>query len=129
MHAKPRQLVLGLTQADFSAVDRAVMSLAAETPQRRATESGNTTTGTAPLASLASRPVPEIATLDSEEWPGIDKGSVLLTPGKCTALWKQLMTESGRAIQQAIAVQVGALLVGLFLNERATMQKCCCSMG
>ncbi|KAK9811028.1 hypothetical protein WJX73_007637 [Symbiochloris irregularis] len=94
-------------EADFSVVDRAVRSLAAEAPQRRerrATESGGTTS-TATLGSAASRPVPEIAMLDSEEWPGIDRGSVLLTPGKCMTLWKQLVSESGRAIQQAIAVQ------------------------
>lgn len=101
-------------QADYSAVDRAVMSLAAEsTPQRRATESGSNSTSTATLASAASRPVPEIATLDSEDWPGIDKGCVLLTPGKCISLWKQLKADSGRAIQQAIAVQVRRPELGL----------------
>ena len=90
-------------QAAFESVDRAIVGLAAEV---RST--GEVGSGMAAMSRATSRRPAELDLLASDEWPGVPSGAILLAPDKCRSLWRQFFSESARAVQQAVAVQVAA---------------------
>lgn len=56
-------------------------------------------------AAAAAAAGGELDVLSAVEWPGVERELVLLSPPQCRTIWRQFVSDSNFAVQQALATQ------------------------